>query len=363
MRRFQSAGTFVFVFAGVIARADDVTLGTNRSSGMAGAGLALRGRGDGGYPRNPAMLAYMQKFRLTNLDFGWRADGMSLSDLGDRVSGISKGGLKPEDLGQLARDFGDRPVEFGLSGRVGLGTSGLNFGVDGDALGMTRPNAELQQWAKNGADVNNPDPNMRLDGYGYGFYALDFGYGRPLTTREGTDMAAGVQVRFIKSYYAHHFVDANQIVNGGSTRGGDMGAEDVLSKNGVAVDLGWHMTVGKENPFEFAAVVNNVVEPDVRFDATTPTGASDTVFPFRRSLSLGTGWNLKGGGAAALDVVDIGTGYSELRTGVDVPIGQHFGAAAGYGSRGGFTAAVSAYGVTLTLGSTNGFRAGTFFRF
>ncbi len=347
----------------IVACADDVTLGTNRSSGMAGAGLALRMHGDGSYPRNPAILAYMQRFRLTNLDLGYRTEGLSFGELQDRLSGTSNGGLNKDDLSQLAKTFGDRPTEYGLNGRIGLGTSGFNFGIDGNALATTRPNAELQNWVKGGADVNNPDPNMRLDGYGYGYYAFDLGYGRPIPTKSGQDMAIGTQVRIIKSYYSHHFVDANQIINGGSTRGPEMGSEDVVSQDGVGVDLGWYAVVDDQHRFEVAAVVNNLIQPNVSFNGVTPTGATEEVFPFKRSLSLGTGYNFDHGAVGALDYVGIGSDSAELRTGVDVPLGKNLAAAAGYGSRGGFTAAVTFYGVTLTLGSTNGFRAGTFFRF
>lgn len=353
----------LFLAVGPMACADDLTLGANRSSGMAGAGLALRRWGGGSSPRNPAVLAWQQKFRLNNLDFGYRTKGMNLSELNDRLKGADSGGLDPDELASIAREFGDRETEFGLNGRIGLGVSGFNFGLDGSALATTLPNEQLKTWVGSGGDLNNPVPGMRLDGYGYGFYQFNFGYGGPVTVRDGEEMGVGAQVRLVKSYYSHHFADQNQIVGGGSTRAIEMGADDVLTENGVAVDIGWSMATGPGKNLELALVINNLAEPKVAFDGTSPTGGAREFMPFKRSVSLGTGYTFGRGIVAAMDAVELGSGHAEFRAGVDVPLGRAFGLAAGYGSRGGWTGAVSLFGVTLTIGPTNGFRAGTFFRF
>lgn len=352
------------VAVSAMSRAQDVTLGYSKVSGMAGAGLALRHEGTGAYPRNPAGLAYMQKFRLTNLDFGYVLDGIKFSEINDFLDTFDKGGLDPNDLGKLAREFGDDKTNFGLSARLGAGTSGVNVGIEGNALVRTTPNAQLQQWVAAGSNVNNPVPGMRLDGHGYGYSSVNVGYGRPVTTKDGTEMAVGAQLRFVRSYYTHHFVTANQIVNGGSSRATEMGADDVISKSGFGMDLGWYMQSGHDKRIEVAAVLANVIKPNVGFDGTEPDSLTPTTIdPFDRSINLGVGFTAEHGQIFAADVINIGTRNSDVRFGFDVPLSQQFGARAGYSGRGGFTAGITAFNISLTFGTTNQFQAGTFFRF
>ncbi|MBS1713023.1 MAG: hypothetical protein JST30_01665 [Armatimonadetes bacterium] len=342
----------------------DFTLGYSKTSGMAGAGLALRYEGTGAYPTNPAGLAYMQKFRLTNLDVGYVLDGVNFREANDLIKNSSKGGISPDDLSQIAKDFGGHDASFGLNARIGAGSSGINVGFEGKALARTTPNAQLKQWADAGADVNNPVPGMRLDGHGYGYTSFNVGYGRPVTTKDGTAMAVGAQMRFLRSYYTHHFVDQNQILNGGSTAASEMGGDDVLSKTGVGVDLGWHMESKGDKRVEYAVVLTNLIKPNVGFEGTEPGSLTPTTIdPFERSINFGIGFTGEKGQVAALDVINVGTHYADVRMGVDVPLSQQFGARAGYSGRGGFTAGVTLFNVSLTFGTTNTFQAGTFFRF
>lgn len=344
--------------------AQDVTLGYSKVSGMAGAGLALRHEGTGAYPRNPAGLAYMQDFRLTNLDFGYVLDGIKFSKIGDFLHSFDKGGLDPSDLSQLARDFGGNRTNFGLNARIAAGSSGVNLGVEGNALVRTSPNAQLQQWVNSGADVNNPVPGMRLDGHGYGYSSINVGYGRPVRTKTGTEMAVGAQMRFVRSYYTHSYVSQNQIVNGGSTRATEMGNADVLSKSGFGMDVGWYMQSGEDKRVEYAAVLTNVIKPNVSFAGTEPDSLTPTTIdPFDRSINFGVGFTAEHGQVFAADLINVGTRNSDLRAGFDIPLSQQFGVRAGYSGRGGFTAGVTAFNISLTFGTTNQFQAGTFFRF
>lgn len=357
------------IFAGGIvlfsfSSAQDFTIGYSKVSGMAGAGLALRHEGTGAYPRNPAGLAFMQKFRLTNLDFGYVLDGIKLKEVGDFLKSFDKGGVDPSDLAELARKFGDDETNFGLNARLGAGSSGVNVGLEGNALVRTTPNQQLQQWVKAGSDPNNVVPGMRLDGHGYGYSSINLGYGRPITTKDGTNMAAGIQARIVKSYYAHHFVDQGQIVNGGSTRATEMGSSDVLNKTGLGIDLGWYMETLGPKKVELAAVLVNIIKPNVGFEGTAPDSLSNTTIdPFERSINLGIGYTLEKGQVLAADVINIGTRNSDVRMGIDVPIGSRYGVRAGYSGRGHFTAGFTVLGVSVTFGTTNQFQAGTFFRF
>lgn len=347
-----------------VTQAQDFTIGYSKVSGMAGAGLALRHEGTGAYPRNPAGLAYMQKFRLTNLDFGYVLDGIKFSEVGDFLDSFDKGGLNPDDLSTIAKSFGDEETNFGLNARLGAGSSGVNVGIEGNALVRTTPNAALQQWVKSGANPANPVPGMRLDGHGYGYSSINVGYGRPVTTKDGTNMAVGAQARILRTYYTHHFATQNQIINGGSTRASEMGNDDVLSKTGVGIDLGWYMETLGDHKVELAAVFANLIKPNVGFDGTEPgTLAQTTIDPFERSLNLGVGYTAEQGTVFAADVINIGTRNSDVRFGADHPFSEKFGLRAGYSGRGGFTAGFTAFGVSLTWGTTNQFQAGTFFRF
>jgi len=361
MRNLTAIGILAL---GTCAFAQDFTIGYSKVSGMAGAGLALRHEGTGGYPVNPAGLAYMQQFRLTNLDLGYVLDGISFGDLNDFLGTASHGGLNPKDLSELARNFGSHNVSYGLNGRLGLGANGVNVGVTGDALVRTTPNPQLQQWVNAGSDPNNPVAGMRLDGHGFGYHSVHFGYGRPIPTKDGSEMAVGAQVSFVRSYYTHHFVTQNQIINGGSTRAVEMGNDDVMSKNGVGLDLGWYMQVGQDKRFEFAAVMANALKPDIGFDGTESNSLTPTrIDPFERSLNLGVGFTAERGQIIAADVINIGNRNTDVRLGFDYPFSKQFGARAGYSGRGGFTAGVTLIGVSITFGSTNQFQAGTFFRF
>lgn len=361
MKIFASA---VLVSLGGAALAQDLTLGYSKVSGMAGAGLALRHEGTGAYPRNPAGLAYMQSFRLTNLDLGYVLDGIRLSEVGDFLSTFDRGGLDPDKLGQFAKSFGDDQTNFGLNARMGAGANGVNVGFEGTALVRSSPNAALRQWVDSGADVNNPEPGMRLDGHGYGYTSINVGYGRPVPTKDGSNMAVGVQGRIVRSYYSHHFADQNQILNGGSTRASEMGADDVLSKNGFGLDLGWYMETTGDRKLELAAVLTNVIKPNVAFTGTEPDSLLPTeVDPFERSINLGAGYTFERGQIAAADIVGIGTRNADIRMGFDYPFSKQFGVRAGYSGRGKFTAGFTAFGVSLSFGTTNQFQAGTFFRF
>lgn len=347
-----------------VVLAQDFTIGYSKVSGMAGSGLALRHEGTGAYPRNPAGLAYMQKYKLTNLDFGYVLDGIRFNKVGDFLKSFDKGGLDADDLGELAQNFGDRNTSFGLNARLGAGANGINVGIEAVALVRTTPNAQLKQWVDSGSDPNNIVPGMRLDGHGYGYRSFNIGYGRPVPTKDGSNMAVGIQSRVVKTYYAHHYVDQNQVVGGGSTKSIEMNGQDVLSKSGIGIDLGWYMETLGPRKVELAAVLVNVIKPNVDFDGTKPDSLElTTIDPFERSINLGAGYTFERGQIVAADFINIGTHEADFRMGFDYPINQRFGVRAGYSGKGHFTAGFTAFGVSITWGTTNQFQAGTFFRF
>ncbi len=368
MELSRIATAVVTLALGVQAVADDVQVGATKSAGMASAGLALRSNKGGGDPRNPAMYAFSQRFRVTDLNFGTHARGLSLRRGGELLGKLSDGGLDTDKLVEIAREFGDDRVSFGSRVSLGLASSGFNLGLEGLGMVDSVPNAALRQWVRNGADLNAPDPAMRLDGYGYAHGFVSVGYGRTLPARDGSEMAVGVDVKFVEAYYSHHRVDAAQIVSGTATNTGapEMLGEDVLKRRGVAADFGWYMATGPEKRLEVAAVIRNLARPDTGFTGTLPGSDAPNrtdIEPFERSLAVGFGYTHKAGAQGAFDVVGIGGRRAEVRLGVDVPFGRLFSARAGYGSRGGLTAGLSVAGITLSVGTANAFQAGTFFRF
>ncbi|MBX3095610.1 MAG: conjugal transfer protein TraF [Fimbriimonadaceae bacterium] len=345
--------------------AQDFALGTTRSAGMGNAGLALRGTSFDMRPRNPALYAYQNSFRVSDFSFGQFTDGANFGDFGRFFGGLGSGGLDYNDLVNIARDFGDDKVDVGATLGFAAGGNGFNFAVDANALVTTRPNAQLQQWVNAGSDENNTVAGMRLDGYGYGQAQIALGYGRFVNTGVEGHTAVGANVRFIQAYYTHHRINENNVgnPNGPDTGAPELNGSDYLRRNGVAVDLGVHHQNGQ---LAYAMVIQNLVAPAVGFSAITPgsdLNGRSGIDPNARSVSFGMALQQREDLAFAADVVNIGNGQTEFRFGGDLMFNRSFGARAGYSTRDGWTVGGTVGGFNLALGSANAIRAGYFFRF
>jgi hypothetical protein len=345
------------------AQATDFALGTTRSAGMGNAGLALRGASFDMRPRNPALFAYQQSFRLSDLSFGQFLFGANTSQFGRFFGGLDNGGLDYNDLVDLAQDFGDEKVDAGLTAGFAAGGGGFNLALDANALVTTRPNEELQQWVDQGSNEQAPVPGMRLDGYGYAQGQLAIGYGRFMDFGVPGQTAVGVNVRMVRAYYTHHRITDQNVGNGNATEAPELGGREFLERNGVGVDLGMYHQNGQVS---YAFVVQNLVQPAVGFSAITPgsdLAPRSGIDPNQRSFNFGVALQQREDLVLAADLVNLGTGQTDLRFGADLMFNRTFGARAGYSTRDGWTVGGTVGGFHLALGSANNLRAGYFFRF
>ncbi|HLK17248.1 MAG TPA: hypothetical protein VKT78_20760 [Fimbriimonadaceae bacterium] len=354
------AAAFVLPLAAT-AKADVQFLGS-ASTGMAGAGLAL--------PlfwntesANPALFSYSPKsffFQVPDIQIFTR--NISYSDLQSNFGNISGGGLNSSNLATFAQTFGDNDKQFGIGADLGIGVNGFVFGASGAALVRTHPNASLQADVKSGKPIQNYNPNDSLDGYGYGYYSIDFAYGREIPyTKNAADprVAAGLRVRAMRSYYSHQFVTGNQIIAGSTsaTLSPEMGGNNTLSNNGVAADLGVHMAFGETKNYYAAAQIRNLIQPRIGVAATLPqdqtTGVigETTVNPFATMLDLGVGATPVKGLNLALDGIDLGNrgNSQEMRAGVDYEFAKFFSVQGGYSSRNGWAAGAGIFGFTVAV--------------
>lgn len=322
--------------------AADWMIGSGRASGMGRAGLAVpydwlySGR------LNPAIYGLAPsstKFQIPGLRF--RFDGIAFSDLQDFSSSIGNGGLDANKLSNLAQKFGDQNVEFGTGVQAGFYSSGLMLDFVGDGLASTRPNATLQNWVQNGSQGVAP-AGSQLDGYGIAGYELGIAYGRRINNSGPTDLSFGARLKIVRSYYSHSFVDANSIQNNGaSTLASEMNGKDVLTENGVGLDIGVVASSSKTQGFFFGATVDNLIRPNVAFDGTLPNGApgNTVIKPYNTSLNFGAGYLTPSKVMLAADFYDVTNSAraQEFRAGAEYIVSKGFALRGGYASRTGLT--------------------------
>jgi hypothetical protein len=323
----------------------------SRRAGMAGAGLALpddvlqTGR------VNPAAFAYARAFRLGIPTIGYQALGLSLRQIRDEIDSIGAGGFDPEGLADFARRFGDEEKRFGVNGSLAAAGAGLGFGFGGEVSVTTIPNEPLQAWVAAGAEGIPPEES-RLDGFGYGYGSLDLGYGQSHALESG-ELAVGVRVRAIQTYFSHHFSDREQIQAGtGSARAPELAAEDtdVLSRRGLGADLGALFTPAATPDVHYAFVAENALRPRVGFDGTDPLGNPLRVDPFQTAFSGGVSWRAENVVYVA-DIVDMGNraGRSALQFGAEYRVTPQFALRAGYSSRDRMAVGLSFAGIEVAV--------------
>lgn len=336
----------------------DWVLGSGRSAGMGGAGLAVpydivhSGR------LNPAIYglapgaarfeAPRLSARLKNLGFG---------DLADFGSSVSNGGFNSADLSQFARQLGDENVQFGLGANLGGFAGGLAISAQGDALASTVPNADLQTWVQGGA-AGAPPATAQLDAYGLGGYEIGVAYGRRFNTAGSMDLSVGVRAKVVRSYYSHYFVNGAQIQNNqAGSPASEMGGNATLRKDGFGLDLGVIASASKDQGFFFGAVVNNLIEPDTSFAGTFPDNVPglNEVKPYARTVSFGTGYMAPSGFVVAVDLADAfnNAGSQELKAGMEWLLGRSIALRAGYSSRFGGSIGLGFGGFNLAYGGNS----------
>lgn len=347
--------------------------GAARWAGMGGAGLALTDSPIERARLNPAVMAYQSRgFDFTIPSLGVTLDGLTYSELRDWFDEGDASGFDENDLGRFGRDFGDTDKRFGAHGDLGLSLRSFYIGVGAGASVETMPNPALQAWVRNGSQAGQLTGDERIDGYGFGAYAVQLGYGQFVPTgNESQRLALGGAVRFIRGYYSHHVADANDIdpINGdgGSTPAPEMNGDDTLNETGVAVDAALILASGPNFQSSFSAKLNNLVEPNIEFDTTLPDagGVGPDYEPFRRSMDVGFAHRFERGLVFAADYIDVGNfvGASEIRLGLEQPLGKGFAVRAGYSNRTWLTAGLSFGGFHVAFGRELPVQFGTTFSF
>jgi len=343
----------------------DLSFGGSRAAGMGGAGLALGSDISRSGARNPAWHAFKPKTQLYWPALRFDLDGVNYGDFDDFFNTGSSGSLETTSLGRLARTFGNRTVEAGLNFSLGsqFGAFGLDFSSEGFVT--TIPNQSLRTWVNAGSDLAAVPADARLDGYGIGLAELGF-VGGHLFPTEKDDFAVGGRLKLVRSYFTHYLADSAAIISGGGVAAPEMGGDKVKEKNSFGLDAGLQWNSKATPGLMGALVVNNLIEPNIKFDTFAPGigGGSQRVKPFVRAIDLGLGFD-KGPWLAALDVVDLGNnaGRQELRFGGEIHAGRWIAARAGYGSRTGWTIGAGLAGFNIAYSGRYPLEASYAFKF
>ncbi|MCU0317519.1 MAG: conjugal transfer protein TraF [Fimbriimonadaceae bacterium] len=330
----------------------DFQFGQGRAYGMANAGLAVPYDWIHSGRKNPAIYAFAPRgLRATFPNIGVRLQGVSFGDLNDVLGNANSGGLNRDDLANIARNFGGRPIDFGANGEFGLSFAGLIVDFRGEAIVTARPNDPLRQWVNSGGSGTIPI-SARMDGYGIGGYEIGFAYGTRLNTGDESGIAVGARAKFVRTYYTHQFIDGPGIAaNGSATLAPEMNGNDTLSENGFGLDVGAIYSSSRQEGLFFGATIENLIKPDASFGATLPNGVPGVVGvrPYNRTFNVGAGFKTKENFIIAADWVDMFNGGdgAELRVGLEYMAGSGFALRAGYASNSGYTLGFGVFGINF----------------
>ena len=356
MKRIHIAVSLTIFGLATISNAD-VTFGGARAAGMGGAGLALPIDVGNNYRMNPAFLGFGSKApTLQWPSIGYKLDGIGIGNVRDVVGNLNSGALDANGILTLARNYANGPKAVALNGNVGFKLGGLAIGASGDAGINSIPNAALQTWVQNGGNVNNVPPNARLDAYGFGYQQTEVAYGNSVRSAAGK-FTVGANLRQIKAYYAHKFADANTISsnNPSGVQNGSGLTSDFATKESAGVDVGVLYNFPKVNNLYVGGLVQNAIEPNIKFNYEAPGGGNPVVpngfDPFKRTYNLGLGY-VQGKLLAAADWVDLGNnaGGQQLRYGAELAVSKSIFLRAGYNSQTAFTYGLSVGGFNVQLG-------------
>lgn len=332
-----------------------IRIGGARLTGLAGAGLALP-YDAGQVVVNPGLYARsrkMAKFHGPYLDY--YAKGLSFGDFSDMYGSIQGGALETENFGTLARKFARNRKEIGVLGSVGATLGGIYIGYRAEGSGSTLPNAELKAWAKESGDpstLSTTYSGAGLDGYGYAYDAVEFGYGVPFQQPGGT-FNVGLRLRDVRAFYTHVIANAAVIQSGGNgTQGPEMGGKDVLKKSGVGIDAGVMFTPQSARNVYLGAVLENAVSPKVGFEQAAPqTNQLKSFNPFATTFNVGAAFVPDKKFMAAADYVDVtnSANRAALRLGAEYMFKKNLGVSAGYNSRETWILGADIYGVYVNI--------------
>jgi len=336
-----------------------IKLGGARLTGLAGAGLALPY--DAGQTiANPGVFArnrHKAKFHGPYLDY--YAKGVSFGALQDIYGSVQGGALETDHFGTLARRFAENRKEVGLIGSVGATLGGLYVGYRAEASATTVPNDTLKQWADQSGDVSTLSTTYSdagLDGFGFGYDSVEFGYGVPFQQPSGT-WNVGAKLKNVRAYYTHFLANAAAIQSGGDgVQGPEMNGKDVLKKSGVGMDAGFIYTPQTSRNLHFGTVIENLIQPGVGFKEADPKTAKLRDFdPFKTSASIGVAFTPDKKFMAAADYIDVGNNANRagLRVGAEYRLRNNLAFSAGYNSRSTWIVGADIWGVYLTFSGRN----------
>jgi len=292
----------------------DITFGGQaRAFAMGGAGIAILDRSDRTTPLNPASLALLNrrvKLRLPSI--GLRASGISLQAAIDHLFTHPS----QNDAVSLARDFGTRQSDFGVSLAWGMRFGHMDLDADGVATAHVIPNAALITWAKTAnGDVQKLTGAERADLLAAAVYSLpQIGLaerisppGSPVRTE------AGVRIKLARAVYTHYIADANNIAhNTAAAPAPELNGGTTITQDGLGMDFGMLIHPAHNYGFSGAVVVTNLVDPRFIITGTDASGAPTKYELQPRSVSAGSAYT-SGKIVLAYDLVDIGRAYGPLQ--------------------------------------------------
>jgi hypothetical protein len=336
-----------------------IKIGGGRLTGLAGAGLALP-YDEGQVVHNPGTFARNRnavKFHGPYLDYYTR--GLSFGALQDIYGSVNGGALETNNFGTLARRFASGRKEAGVIGSVGATLGGVYVGYRAEGSISTLPNQELQDWASQSGDVATLSTTFSgagLDGFGYAYDSVEFGYGVPIQQPSGT-WNVGLKVKDVRAFYTHFVANAATIQSGGDgVPGPEMDGKDVLKKSGVGLDAGFIYTSQTAKNIHFGGVIENLVKPGVGFSQAAPqTGSLKTFNPFDTAISLGVAYVPDKKFMAAADYIDIGNtaNRASLRMGAEYRFRKNLAVSAGVNTRDTWIVGADVWGVFVTFTGRN----------
>lgn len=327
----------------------DLSIGGSPSAGMGGAGLAVIRRPTAQSFQNPAVIAYVQGFRFGAGNIDTTAQGASLSRLIDDLEIQQGSAADIATAAGLLRKYAGQDTRLLLTGDLGVIASGVGISVGGIVDARLLPNAPLQNWARTDGNPANIPANSRADVIAVGVVSLpDITAGVRLPSEQG-DLAVGVRLRNLKLYYTHYFADQAQLQAGNNaTRAPELQGRDYREFSATGVDLGFLWRPTGDRTYTLALVVENFVEPNIRFQATDRNGQVFNFKPLNRTYHAGIAVELESGSLIAVDFIDIGNnaGKGEIRLGFEQRLGG-IALRTGYASKTGWTAGLGLGGFNI----------------
>jgi hypothetical protein len=332
----------------------DLSFGGSPSAGMGGAGLAVIRRPTAQSFQNPAVIAYVQGFRFGAGNIDTTSRGASFSRLLDDLEVRQGSAADIATAAGLLRKYAREDTRLLLTGDLGVIASGVGISVGGILDARLLPNAPLQNWARTDGNIANIPANSRADVIAVGVVSLpDITTGVRLPSPQG-DLAVGVRLRNLKLYYTHYFADQAQLQAGqNATRAPELQGRDFREFSATGVDLGFLWRPTGDQTYTLALVVENFVEPNIRFEATDRVGQVFNFKPLKRSYHAGVAVELETGSLIAVDFIDIGNsvGKGEIRLGYEQRLGR-IALRTGYASKTGWTAGLGIGGFNLAYSDT-----------